>query len=34
MNFRAKKMGYDATKVFDDNLANLIADNSKSDTKE
>lgn len=34
MNFRAKKMGYDATKIFDDNLANLIADNSKSDTKE
>lgn len=34
MNFRAKKMGYDATKVFDNNLANLIADNSKSDTKE
>ena len=34
MNFRAKKMGYDATNVFDDNLANLIADNSKSDTKE
>lgn len=34
MNFRAKKMGYDATKVFDDNLANLIADNSKSDTKD
>ncbi|WP_302582895.1 HPr(Ser) kinase/phosphatase [Lactobacillus intestinalis] len=34
MNFRAKKMGYDVTKVFDDNLANLIADNSKSDTKE
>ena len=34
MNFRAKKMGYDATKVFDNNLVNLIADNSKQDTKD
>ncbi|TSO26018.1 HPr(Ser) kinase/phosphatase [Lactobacillus sp. LL6] len=33
MNFRAKKMGYDATKVFDNNLVNLIADNSKQDAK-
>ena len=33
MNFRAKKMGYDATQVFDDNLANLISDNSRKDTK-
>lgn len=29
MNFRAKQMGFDATKVFDDNLAHLISDNSK-----
>ena len=28
MNFRAKNMGYDATKVFDDNLNELIKDNS------
>ena len=28
MNYRAKKMGYDATKVFDDNLNNLIKENS------
>lgn len=33
MNFRAKKMGYDATKIFDDNLQNLISDNSKKDTE-
>lgn len=32
MNFRAKKMGYDATQTFDDNLASLISDNSKKDT--
>ncbi|UQS85078.1 HPr(Ser) kinase/phosphatase [Apilactobacillus apisilvae] len=30
MNFRAKTMGYDATKVFDDNLNSLIKENSKS----
>lgn len=29
MNFRAKKMGYDASQRFDDNLTQLIADNSK-----
>ncbi|AEV94833.1 HPr(Ser) kinase/phosphatase [Pediococcus claussenii] len=29
MNFRARNMGYDATKVFDDNLNELIRDNSK-----
>lgn len=29
MNFRAKKMGYDATQKFDDNLTKMIADNSK-----
>ncbi|MGQ5709296.1 HPr(Ser) kinase/phosphatase [Lactobacillus sp. PSON] len=34
MNFRAKKMGYDATKVFDNNLVSLIADNSKQDSKD
>ena len=28
MNFRAKNMGYDATKVFDDNLNELIKENS------
>lgn len=28
MNYRAKTMGYDATKVFDDNLNELIKDNS------
>lgn len=33
MNFRAKRMGYDATKSFDNNLVNLIADNSKKNTK-
>ncbi|MCK8625056.1 HPr(Ser) kinase/phosphatase [Apilactobacillus xinyiensis] len=27
MNFRAKSMGYDATKVFDENLNNLIKEN-------
>ena len=32
MNFRAKSMGYDAMKVFDNNLNSLIADNS-SDNK-
>lgn len=30
MNFRAKNMGYDATKVFDENLNELIKDNSKN----
>lgn len=29
MNFRAKNMGYDATKVFDQNLNELIKDNSQ-----
>lgn len=33
MNFRAKKMGFDATQTFDNNLANLISDNSKRDTE-
>ncbi len=32
MNFRAKEMGYDATKTFDNNLTHLISDNSKKDT--
>ncbi|MBD5431417.1 HPr(Ser) kinase/phosphatase [Lactobacillus agrestimuris] len=32
MNFRAKKMGFDATQTFDDNLASLISDNSQKDT--
>jgi len=31
MNFRAKTMGYDATKKFENNLAQLIAENSESD---
>ncbi len=31
MNFRARSMGYDATKVFDDNLNSLIKENSKKD---
>ena len=30
MNFRAKNMGYDATKVFDQNLNALIKDNSQA----
>ncbi|ANZ63233.1 HPr kinase/phosphorylase [Secundilactobacillus paracollinoides] len=30
MNFRARSMGYDATKVFDDNLNRLIKQNSKN----
>ncbi|TPR24241.1 HPr kinase/phosphorylase [Apilactobacillus micheneri] len=30
MNFRARTMGYDATKVFNDNLNSLIKENSKS----
>lgn len=34
MNFRAKKMGYDASKVFDDNLASLIAENSQKDSSQ
>lgn len=34
MNFRAKRLGYDATKAFDNNLVDLIADNSKHDTKD
>lgn len=29
MNYRAKKMGHDASKVFQQNLANLIANNEK-----
>ena len=33
MNFRAKKMGYDAAQSFDNNLTNLISDNSKKDNK-
>ena len=32
MNFRAKKMGYDATQMFDNNLTNLISEHSKEDT--
>lgn len=31
MNFRAKTMGYDATKKFENNLAQLIAENSEKD---
>ncbi|MCI7335184.1 MAG: HPr kinase/phosphorylase, partial [Lactobacillus amylovorus] len=34
MNFRAKKMGYDATKTFDNNLTSLISKHSKEDTNE
>ncbi|PWF99430.1 HPr(Ser) kinase/phosphatase [Levilactobacillus bambusae] len=34
MNFRAKSMGYDATQTFDNNLRNLIQQNSEHDTKE
>src|SRR5699024_6108822 len=33
MNLRAKQMGYDATKDFEDKLANLIRQNSQNDTK-
>ncbi|RVU70279.1 MULTISPECIES: HPr(Ser) kinase/phosphatase [Lactobacillus] len=33
MNFRAKKMGFDASQKFDENLASLISDNSKKDTE-
>ena len=29
MNFRAKKMGYDATKIFEERLGQLIAENSQ-----
>lgn len=29
MNFRAKKMGYDASQKFEQNLTELISDNSK-----
>ena len=29
MNFRAKKMGYDATKTFEERLGQLIAENSQ-----
>lgn len=32
MNFRAKKMGYDATQTFDNNLTSLISEHSKEDT--
>ncbi|APT18953.1 HPr(Ser) kinase phosphatase [Amylolactobacillus amylotrophicus DSM 20534] len=31
MNFRAKNMGYDATKKFEENLANLIQDNTEKE---
>lgn len=31
MNFRAKKMGYDATKKFEENLSSLIQDNTNKD---
>ncbi len=31
MNFRAKKMGYDASQKFEQNLTELISDNSKKD---
>lgn len=31
MNFRAKRMGYDASQKFKENLSELIADNSKED---
>lgn len=33
MNFRAKKMGFDATQTFDNNLTQLISDHSKEDTE-
>ena len=33
MNYRAKTMGYDATKKFEDNLNKLIAQNSEEDEK-
>lgn len=33
MNFRAKKMGYDASEKFEDNLTELIADNSHGKDK-
>lgn len=33
MNYRAKTMGYDATKTFDRNLNNLIKENSNCDKK-
>ncbi len=32
MNFRAKRMGYNATTTFDNNLTSLIAENSKDDS--
>ncbi|WP_461240600.1 HPr(Ser) kinase/phosphatase [Paucilactobacillus sp. N302-9] len=32
MNYRAQTMGFDATKVFDDNLNKLIQENSKRDS--
>ncbi|UDM31827.1 HPr(Ser) kinase/phosphatase [Lentilactobacillus laojiaonis] len=32
MNFRAQSMGYDATETFDNNLNNLIKENSQEDT--
>ncbi|WP_125760642.1 HPr(Ser) kinase/phosphatase [Companilactobacillus hulinensis] len=31
MNFRAKKMGYDATKKFEENLGSLIKENTKNE---
>lgn len=34
MNFRAKKMGYDASEKFKDNLTKLISDNTKEVNKE
>lgn len=34
MNFRAKKMGYDASQKFEQNLTELISDNSKKDEGE
>ena len=33
MNFRAKKMGYDASQKFESNLTALIADHSQSAKK-
>ena len=33
MNFRAKAMGFDAAKTFDENLTSLIAENSEEEKR-
>ena len=33
MNYRAKTMGYDATKTFENNLNQLIKENSVNESK-